>query len=79
MLSTTFLHPKLFLWKTFAFFAAEKKNDSLFCKNLADSFDYFVNDSFGTAHRKEASNYGLPQHFSTPVLWTFDSKKRWSS
>ena len=58
---------EIILMENLRFFAAEKKNDSLFCKNLADSFDYFVNDSFGTAHRKEASNYGLPQHFSTPV------------
>ncbi len=58
---------EILLMENLRFFAAEKKNDSLFCENLASSFDYFVNDSFGTAHRKEASNYGLPQYFNTPV------------
>ncbi len=58
---------EVILMENIRFFAEEKKNDAEFCENLASFFDYFVNDSFGTAHRKEASNYGIPQYFEKPV------------
>ena len=58
---------EVILMENIRFFAGEQKNDSLFCKNLAESFDYFVNDSFGTVHRKEASNYGVAQYFENAV------------
>jgi len=40
----------------------EKKNDPALAKKLAALTDIFVHDAFGTAHRAEASTYGIAQH-----------------
>ncbi|BAK44448.1 phosphoglycerate kinase [Eggerthella sp. YY7918] len=37
----------------------EKKNDSAFCKELAQLGEAYVNDAFGTAHRAHASTAGV--------------------
>ena len=37
----------------------ETKNEENFSKELASLADVFVNDAFGTAHRKHASTYGV--------------------
>lgn len=37
----------------------EEENDIEFCKRLANLGDIYVNDAFGTAHRKHASTYGV--------------------
>ncbi len=37
----------------------EEANDEQFAKELASSYDVFVNDAFGTAHRAHASTYGV--------------------
>ena len=39
----------------------EKKNDSALAKKMAALCDIFVHDAFGTAHRAEASTYGIAQ------------------
>ena len=39
----------------------EKKNDEALAKKLAALTDIFVHDAFGTAHRAEASTYGIAQ------------------
>ena len=39
----------------------EKKNDATLAKKLAALCDIFVHDAFGTAHRAEASTYGIAQ------------------
>ncbi len=39
----------------------EKKNDPTLAKKLAALCDIFVHDAFGTAHRAEASTYGIAQ------------------
>jgi phosphoglycerate kinase len=39
----------------------EKKNDEVLAKKMAALCDIFVNDAFGTAHRAEASTYGIAQ------------------
>ncbi|MBR2467632.1 MAG: phosphoglycerate kinase [Clostridia bacterium] len=41
------------------FYAQEEENDEAFCKKLAKLADVYVNDAFGTAHRKHASTYGV--------------------
>ena len=41
----------------------EKKNDATLAKQLAALCDIFVHDAFGTAHRAEASTYGIA-HFA---------------
>ena len=39
--------------------AGEEENDKTFCEKLASLGDIYVNDAFGTAHRKHASTYGV--------------------
>jgi phosphoglycerate kinase len=40
----------------------EKRNDEVLAKKYASLADIFVMDAFGTAHRKEASTYGIAEH-----------------
>ena len=40
----------------------EKKNDEALARRMAALCDIFVNDAFGTAHRAEASTYGIAQY-----------------
>jgi len=50
----------------------EKKNDPALAKKMAALCDVFVNDAFGTAHRAEATTYGIaefaPQACAGPLL-----------
>jgi phosphoglycerate kinase len=39
----------------------EKKNDEVLARKMAALCDIFVHDAFGTAHRAEASTYGIAQ------------------
>jgi phosphoglycerate kinase len=39
----------------------EKKNDPALARKMAELCDVFVNDAFGTAHRAEASTYGIAE------------------
>lgn len=43
------------------FFQGEEENDSEFSKELAALGDIYVNESFATTHRKQASTYGIAQ------------------
>jgi phosphoglycerate kinase len=40
----------------------EKKNDPALAQKMAKLCDIFVHDAFGTAHRAEASTYGIAQY-----------------
>lgn len=40
----------------------EKKNNTALAKKMATLCDVFVHDAFGTAHRAEASTYGIAEH-----------------
>jgi phosphoglycerate kinase len=40
----------------------EKKNDDALARKMAALTDIFVHDAFGTAHRAEASTYGIAQY-----------------
>ncbi len=40
----------------------EKKNDETLARSLAKLCDVYVNDAFGTAHRAEATTYGIAQY-----------------
>ena len=40
----------------------EKKNNEALARQMAGLCDIFVNDAFGTAHRAEASTYGIAQY-----------------
>ena len=39
----------------------EKKNDEALARKMAALCDIYVNDAFGTAHRAEATTYGIAQ------------------
>ena len=43
----------------------EKKNDEALARKYASLTDIFVMDAFGTAHRKEASTYGIAEYAET--------------
>ena len=43
----------------------EKKNDETLARAIAALCDIFVNDAFGTAHRAEATTYGVAQYAPT--------------
>ncbi len=40
----------------------EKKNSEVLARKMADLCDIFVHDAFGTAHRAEASTYGIAEY-----------------
>ena len=44
------------------FNVGEKKNDATLARKMAALCDIFVHDAFGTAHRAEASTYGVAQY-----------------
>ena len=51
----------------------EKKNNETLARKMAALCDIFVNDAFGTAHRAEATTYGIAQFAPVacagPLLW----------
>lgn len=54
---------KLVLLENLRFHAGEKQNSTDFVQRLATGFDVYVNDAFGTLHRKHASVVGMPALF----------------
>ena len=44
------------------FLAGEKSNDESLARKMAALCDVFVMDAFGTAHRVQASTYGVAEH-----------------
>ena len=50
---------EVLLLENLRFNPGEEANDPKFCKELAGLADIYVNDAFGTAHRKHASTYGV--------------------
>jgi len=50
------------LLENLRFHAEEEKNDPGFAQALARLADIYVNDAFGTAHRKHASTVGVAEH-----------------
>lgn len=47
------------------FFAGEKGNEDALAKRYADQCEVFVHDAFGTAHRAQASTYGIAKFAPT--------------
>ncbi len=50
------------LLENLRFEKGEEENDPSFARLLAEPFDLFVNDAFGTAHRAHASTVGVASH-----------------
>lgn len=53
---------ELVLCENVRFNTGEKNNDEQLAKKLANLCDVFVMDAFGTAHRAQASTYGVAQY-----------------
>ncbi|RUO30183.1 phosphoglycerate kinase [Aliidiomarina sanyensis] len=53
---------ELVVFENVRFNVGEKKNDPSLAKKLAALCDIFVMDAFGTAHRAQASTYGVAQY-----------------
>lgn len=50
---------QVLLLENLRFDPREEENDKAFCKELASLGEIYINDAFGTAHRKHASTYGV--------------------
>ncbi len=50
---------EVLLLENLRFYREEEANDPIFAERLASLADIYVNDAFGTAHRKHASTYGV--------------------
>jgi len=66
---------RVFLLENIRFHEGEKKNDAELSKRLASICDVYVNDAFGTSHRKHASTYGVAQFVETKVAGFLMSKE----
>jgi phosphoglycerate kinase len=55
---------KLVLLENLRFHPEEKSNDSDFSRTLSTYGDVYLNDAFGTSHRKHASVHGIVAHFN---------------
>lgn len=53
---------ELLLLENLRFEKGEEENDPDFARRLAEPFDLFVNDAFGTAHRAHASTAGVASY-----------------
>ena len=58
---------RVFLLENIRFHEGEKQNDVELSKRLASICDVYVNDAFGTSHRKHASTYGVAEFVDTKV------------
>jgi len=58
---------RVFLLENIRFQEGEKKNDPELSKRLASICDVYVNDAFGTSHRKHASTYGITEFVDVKV------------
>jgi phosphoglycerate kinase len=54
---------KIVLLENLRFHPEEEKNDHDFAKKLSEYADIYINDAFGTAHRKHASTYEINAFF----------------
>jgi phosphoglycerate kinase len=57
-------HGEVLLLENLRFHKEETDNDPKFSKELASYADIYVNDAFGTSHRKHSSIYGVAQNFT---------------
>lgn len=58
---STLREGEVLLLENLRFYRDEEANDPIFAEKLASLADIYINDAFGTAHRKHASTYGVPK------------------
>ncbi|WDL75178.1 phosphoglycerate kinase [Helicobacter winghamensis] len=63
----TLVDGSIVLLENIRFYEGEEKNDSALSQKLASLCDVYVNDAFGTSHRKHASTYGIAQYAQEKV------------
>ena len=56
---------EIILLENTRFYEEDKKNDPEFSKKLANNQDIFIMEAFATAHRKNASTYGIQDHLES--------------
>jgi len=54
---------QVLLLENLRFYKEEEKGDADFAKKLSELGDFYVNDAFGTAHRRHASTAVVAEHF----------------
>ena len=59
---------EIILLENIRFYKEEISGDLLFCKNLSRLADVFVNDAFGTAHRKHSSTFYVAKYFNEKCI-----------
>ena len=59
---------EIILLENIRFYKEESSGDLLFCKNLSRLADVFVNDAFGTAHRKHSSTFYVAKYFKEKCI-----------
>lgn len=63
----TLVDGSIVLLENIRFYEGEEKNESGLSQKLANLCDVYVNDAFGTSHRKHASTYGIAQYAKEKV------------
>jgi len=58
---------EVLLLENVRFYKGEEENDMVFASKLASLADIYINDAFGTAHRKHASTYGVAKLLPSAV------------
>ena len=58
---------EIILLENIRFYEGEKQNDDTLAQNLAKLCDIYINDAFGTSHRKHASTYGITNYCDTNI------------
>ena len=66
---------RIILLENLRFHPEEEAGDQEFAKLLASYADIYVNDAFGTAHRKHASTYTINAYFKNNAVGGFLMKK----
>lgn len=65
---------EVLLLENLRFEKGEEENDKEFCEKLAGLADVYVNDAFGTAHRKHASTYGVAKLLPNAIGFLIDKE-----
>ncbi|MBX7490677.1 phosphoglycerate kinase [Helicobacter turcicus] len=63
----TLVDGSIVLLENIRFYAGEEQNDTELSQKLAKLCDIYVNDAFGTSHRKHASTYGVANYAKEKV------------
>ncbi|MEA2029760.1 MAG: phosphoglycerate kinase [Campylobacterota bacterium] len=58
---------EIMMLENIRFYEGEKQNDETLAQNLAKLCDIYINDAFGTSHRKHSSTYGITDYCDTNV------------